>query len=61
VAPGRPGATWIGTPGRLPTELAAVGVEPNEIDLVVLTHLHLDHVGWNLARVEGARRWQGRA
>ena len=46
--PGAPGAGWIGTPGRLPDELAAAGVEPEEIDLVVLTHLHLDHVGWNL-------------
>jgi glyoxylase-like metal-dependent hydrolase (beta-lactamase superfamily II) len=47
--PGAPGATWIGTPGRLPEELAAAGVDPEEIDLVVLTHLHLDHIGWNLA------------
>jgi glyoxylase-like metal-dependent hydrolase (beta-lactamase superfamily II) len=47
--PGVPGATWIGTPGRLPQELAAAGVDPDEIDLVVLTHLHLDHIGWNLA------------
>jgi glyoxylase-like metal-dependent hydrolase (beta-lactamase superfamily II) len=47
--PGAPGASWIGTPGRLPDELAAAGIEPDEIDLVVLTHLHLDHVGWNLA------------
>jgi glyoxylase-like metal-dependent hydrolase (beta-lactamase superfamily II) len=46
---GTPGADWIGTPGRLPEELAAAGVEPDEIDLVVLTHLHLDHIGWNLA------------
>jgi glyoxylase-like metal-dependent hydrolase (beta-lactamase superfamily II) len=46
---GVPGASWIGTPGRLPEELAAAGVEPDEIDLVVLTHLHLDHIGWNLA------------
>jgi glyoxylase-like metal-dependent hydrolase (beta-lactamase superfamily II) len=46
---GAPGASWIGTPGRLPQELAAAGVELDEIDLVVLTHLHLDHVGWNLA------------
>jgi len=46
--PGVPGATWIGTPGRLPEELAVAGVEPDEIDLVVLTHLHLDHIGWNL-------------
>ena len=47
--PGTPGATWIGIPGRLPEELAAAGVEPDEVDLVVLTHLHLDHIGWNLA------------
>jgi glyoxylase-like metal-dependent hydrolase (beta-lactamase superfamily II) len=46
---GTPGADWIGTPGRLPEELAAAGVEPDEVDLVVLTHLHLDHIGWNLA------------
>ena len=47
--PGVPGADWIGAPGRLPAGLAAAGVEPDEIDLVVLTHLHLDHIGWNLA------------
>jgi glyoxylase-like metal-dependent hydrolase (beta-lactamase superfamily II) len=47
--PGTPGATWIGVPGRLPEELAAAGVEPEQVDLVVLTHLHLDHIGWNLA------------
>jgi glyoxylase-like metal-dependent hydrolase (beta-lactamase superfamily II) len=52
--PGVPGAGWIGTPGRLPDELADAGIEPDEIDLVVLTHLHLDHVGWNLA--EGGDR-----
>jgi Metallo-beta-lactamase superfamily len=46
---GTPGADWIGIPGRLPEELAAAGVDPAEVDLVVLTHLHLDHVGWNLA------------
>ncbi|MFN0030465.1 MAG: MBL fold metallo-hydrolase [Acidimicrobiales bacterium] len=27
--------------------LAEAGVTPSEIDLVVCTHLHLDHVGWN--------------
>jgi glyoxylase-like metal-dependent hydrolase (beta-lactamase superfamily II) len=46
---GTPGADWIGTPGRLPGELAAAGVDPAEVDTVVLTHLHLDHIGWNLA------------
>jgi glyoxylase-like metal-dependent hydrolase (beta-lactamase superfamily II) len=34
--------------GRLPAELAAAGVAPADVDLVVLTHLHPDHVGWNM-------------
>ena len=44
-----PGARWIGASGRLPQALAGAGVDPDEVDLVVLTHLHLDHVGWTLA------------
>ena len=35
--------------------LAAAGVTPECVDLVVCTHLHLDHVGWN-TRLEG-KRW----
>src|SRR5204862_4864776 len=35
--------------GRLPDELAAAGVAPPDVDLVVLTHLHVDHVGWTMA------------
>ncbi|MBI2886592.1 MAG: MBL fold metallo-hydrolase [Chloroflexi bacterium] len=27
--------------------LAALGVRPEDVDLVVNTHLHVDHVGWN--------------
>src|SRR5207237_7598016 len=27
--------------------LAQVGVQPEDVDVVVNTHLHLDHVGWN--------------
>jgi glyoxylase-like metal-dependent hydrolase (beta-lactamase superfamily II) len=34
--------------GRLPALLAGAGVEPKDIDLVLLTHLHPDHVGWNM-------------
>jgi glyoxylase-like metal-dependent hydrolase (beta-lactamase superfamily II) len=34
--------------GRLPALLAAAGVTPENVDLVVFTHLHVDHVGWNM-------------
>jgi glyoxylase-like metal-dependent hydrolase (beta-lactamase superfamily II) len=32
--------------GLLPDALAAVGCAPEDVDLVFLTHLHPDHVGW---------------
>ncbi|MFF9485071.1 MBL fold metallo-hydrolase [Streptomyces sp. NPDC014676] len=35
--------------------LAAAGVQPEDVDLVVNTHLHDDHVGWN-TRLDG-RDW----
>jgi glyoxylase-like metal-dependent hydrolase (beta-lactamase superfamily II) len=35
--------------------LKAEGVQPEEVDLVLLTHLHVDHVGWNTRKVDG--RW----
>ena len=31
----------------LPASLAAAGIDPAEVDLVVNTHLHFDHCGWN--------------
>lgn len=34
--------------------LAAVGVAPEDVDVVVNTHLHADHVGWNTRLVDGA-------
>lgn len=33
--------------GRLDQSLAAAGVDPAEIETVLNTHLHIDHVGWN--------------
>jgi glyoxylase-like metal-dependent hydrolase (beta-lactamase superfamily II) len=35
------------------THLAASGFSPETIDLVVCTHLHVDHVGWNTHLVDG--------
>ena len=34
--------------------LAAVGLSPDDIDFVMCTHLHFDHVGWN-TRLENGR------
>ncbi|MDA3644061.1 MBL fold metallo-hydrolase [Saccharopolyspora indica] len=34
--------------------LVAAGFPPESVDLVVLTHLHADHVGWNTRQVDGA-------
>lgn len=35
--------------------LAAAGVSPEQVDFVMCTHLHLDHVGWNTRLADG--RW----
>ncbi len=35
--------------------LSEVGVEPGAIDIVLCTHLHFDHVGWNTRWIDG--RW----
>src|SRR3569832_751164 len=35
--------------------LKAAGVSPEDVDLVLMTHLHADHVGWNTRLVDG--RW----
>jgi glyoxylase-like metal-dependent hydrolase (beta-lactamase superfamily II) len=35
--------------------LAAAGVQPEEVDFVMCTHLHWDHVGWNTRLQDG--RW----
>jgi glyoxylase-like metal-dependent hydrolase (beta-lactamase superfamily II) len=36
-------------------DLAALGVAPHDVDTVLCTHLHFDHVGWNTHWVAG--RW----
>ncbi len=39
--------------GPLLRELAEAGVAPDDIDLVLFTHLHGDHTGWNINRDTG--------
>ena len=43
-----PSRDWAPVPGRLPDELTAAGISLEEIDTVVLTHLHTDHIGWSV-------------
>lgn len=37
-------------------ELAAAGVRPEDVDLVICTHVHGDHVGWNTSWQDGEWR-----
>ena len=53
--PGRPAG-----PGRLLDELAEVGIGPDDLDIVAFTHLHPDHVGWNLVRDGEDGPWRPR-
>lgn len=36
--------------------LANAGVRPEQVDFVMCTHLHWDHVGWNTRRIDGEWR-----
>ncbi len=47
IGPG-PVAMLGGIRGRLVEDMYAKGVPPESVDIVVFTHLHPDHVGWNL-------------
>jgi glyoxylase-like metal-dependent hydrolase (beta-lactamase superfamily II) len=41
-----PAFAWTKQPGRLPVELAEAGIGAGEIDTVIVTHVHDDHLGW---------------
>lgn len=38
---------------NLVDNLAAEGLQPGDIDLVVISHVHIDHVGWNTIDRDG--------
>src|SRR5262249_21282926 len=42
---------WHMRKGTFLDDLAALGVRREDVDYVVCTHLHIDHVGWNTALV----------
>jgi glyoxylase-like metal-dependent hydrolase (beta-lactamase superfamily II) len=44
---------WDHQQGDYLHRLAEAGVRPKDVDLVVNTHLHVDHVGWNTRLVDG--------
>lgn len=49
-------APWSHRAGtRYLDSLATVGLTPEDIDFVMCTHLHADHVGWNTRLIDG--RW----
>jgi glyoxylase-like metal-dependent hydrolase (beta-lactamase superfamily II) len=41
---------FYGQPAKLLENLTAGGVQPDEIDIVINSHLHFDHCGWNTVR-----------
>jgi glyoxylase-like metal-dependent hydrolase (beta-lactamase superfamily II) len=43
-------AKFYGQPAKLLDSLAAGGVAPEDIDIVINSHLHFDHCGWNTVR-----------
>src|SRR5882672_1126075 len=42
-----------GQPTKLLDNLHAAGIAPEDIDIVINTHLHFDHCGWNTVRKDG--------
>ncbi len=41
---------FFGQPAKLLGNLAAAGIAPEDVDIVINTHLHFDHCGWNTVR-----------
>jgi glyoxylase-like metal-dependent hydrolase (beta-lactamase superfamily II) len=46
---------FYGQPAKLLANLAAGGIYPEDVDIVINTHLHFDHCGWNTVRDENGK------
>jgi glyoxylase-like metal-dependent hydrolase (beta-lactamase superfamily II) len=54
----RENALWNMRRGTWLDDLRAAGVAPEDVDYVLCTHMHVDHVGWN-TRLENGRTIDG--
>jgi glyoxylase-like metal-dependent hydrolase (beta-lactamase superfamily II) len=48
-------AKFYGQPAQLLDNLAASGIAPEDIDIVINSHLHFDHCGWNTIRDQNGK------
>jgi glyoxylase-like metal-dependent hydrolase (beta-lactamase superfamily II) len=46
---------FYGQPAKLLDNLSAAGIAPEDIDIVINSHLHFDHCGWNTLRDKDGR------
>ncbi|HLV88607.1 MAG TPA: MBL fold metallo-hydrolase [Candidatus Sulfotelmatobacter sp.] len=46
---------FYGQPAELLKNLTAGGISPEDIDVVINTHLHFDHCGWNTSRGQSGK------
>src|SRR5436190_6701979 len=47
-------AQIFGQPAQLLENLSGAGLSPGDVDIVINSHLHFDHCGWNTVRENGA-------
>jgi glyoxylase-like metal-dependent hydrolase (beta-lactamase superfamily II) len=46
---------FYGQPAQLLGNLAAAGIAPEDVDIVINSHLHFDHCGWNTVRDQNGK------